>query len=223
MSISISSSYFNASFSLNNNQIEILPPNTKPYGLKYEEHIINDWKRILSIPANENPMEDKTGEKCTVGQDLVNSSIFHLSGIGGGAAEIVCRIPAGLGLFINIISVEASQAESPGSTIENLHEIAKNDQDHVTSTYLKINDQEVNDLQKYRFHTEAFDVMFPKNAVFGAKAGPSKAVADGYYVITSPLAPGNYTVITKGSLVCLEPDCLEPAYATEVKYNLIVK
>ena len=56
-----------------------------------------------------------------------------------GAAEIVCRIPAGLGLFINIISVEASQAESPGSTIENLHEIAKNDQDHVTSTYLKIN------------------------------------------------------------------------------------
>lgn len=223
VSVSMSSFYLNVSFSVINNQIQILPPESKPYGLTYKEHIIDDWKRILSIPADQNPMEDKTGQRCTVGQDLTNSSVFHLSGIGGGAAEIICRIPAGLGLFINIISVEASQAESPGSTIEDLHKIAKNDQDHVTSTYLKINDQEVTDLQKYRFHTDTFDVIFPKNAVFGAQAGPSKAVADGYYVITSPLTPGNYTVVTKGSLICLEPDCLEPAYATEVKYHLIVK
>jgi hypothetical protein len=216
-------SYTTTSFSQSGNTVDIFPPDSKPYGKSYEEHIIDDWKRILSIPADVNPMEDKTGERCTYGQELTNSSLFHLSGIGGGAAEIVCKIPAGLGLFINIISVEASEAESPGSTIEDLHAIAKNDQDHVTTTYLKIDDNEFKDLKNYRFHTDVFDVIFPENAVFGAAPGPSKAVADGYYVITSPLSPGNYTIVTKGSLVCLEPDCLEPAYATEVKYNVIVE
>lgn len=221
--ILLGQSHVTPSFSQNGTSVGILSPESKPYGLSYEDHIIEDWKRILAIPADQNPMEDKTGERCTYGQDLKNSSVFHLSGIGGGAAEIVCKIPAGLGLFINIISVEASEAESPNSTVEDLHAIAKNDQDHVTSTYLKINDDEFNDLKKYRFHTDVFNVVFPDNAVFGANAGPSKAVADGYYVITSPLATGNYSIVTKGSLVCLEPDCLEPAYATEVKYNIIVE
>ena len=89
--------------------------------------------------------------------------------------------------------------------------------------YLKIDDKEFKDLKNYRFHTSAFDVTFPNKAVFGARSGPSKVVADGYYVITSPLAPGNYSIITKGSLVNKEPKGMDSIYATEVKYNLIVK
>lgn len=219
----ITLSYISLSFGQNGNIVDIFPPDSKPFGLSYEDHIINQWKFLLSTPADQNPMEDKTGERCTYGQDLSNSSVFHLSGNAGGTSEITCKIPAGLGLVINIISVEASEAESPNSTIEDLHAIAKNDQEHVTSTYLKINDQDFKDLKKYRFHTDVFDVIFPENAIFGASAGPSKAVADGYYVITKPLTPGNYTIVVKGSLVCLEPDCLEPAFATEMKYNLIVE
>ena len=166
---------------------------------------------------------DKTGVRCSHRTDLTNSSVFHLSGISGGTAEIECNIPAGLGLFINIISVEASQAELPNSTVKDLDSIAKNDQDNVTSTYLKIDDKEFKDLKDYRFHTSAFDVTFPIKAVFGARPGPSKVVADGYYVITSPLAPGNYSIITKGSLANKEPKGMDSVYATEVKYNLIVK
>lgn len=216
-------SYIISSLAQSEKTVEIFPPNSKPFGLSYEDHVITQWKLLLSLPIDQNPMEDATGEKCTFGQNLSNASVFHLSGNSGGSSEITCKIPAGLGVFINIISVEASEAESPNSTIEDLHAIAKNDQDHVTSTYLKINDKEINDLNEYRFHTKAFDVVFPENALFGATPGPSKAVADGYYVMTKPLSPGNYTIVTKGSLVCLEPDCLEPAFATNVKYNLIIE
>lgn len=81
------------------------------------------------------------------------------------------------------------------------------------------------DLKKYRFHTEAFDVMFPNNGLFGINIGrPSKAVADGYYVITKPLSPGEYTIQTKAAVTyCLEPECLASNWASDVTYHLIVK
>jgi hypothetical protein len=36
-----------------------------------------------------------------------------------------------------------------------------------------------------KIHTGDFEVRFPKNAVFGASEGSSKAVGDGYYVINN--------------------------------------
>jgi hypothetical protein len=98
--------------------------------------------------------------------------------------------------------MEISDKEAPNSSIEQLHNIAKNDQDGVISLYLKINDKEFNreNLSAYRIDTNDFDVVFPKNAIFGASEGPSKAVADGYYVITEPHEKGNYTITYKSAL-----------------------
>ena len=60
-----------------------------------------------------------------------------------------------------------------------------------------------NDLIKYRTHTDAFNVVFPDNAIYGViKGGPSKAVADGFYIITKPLAKGTYPIHFKSSLSC---------------------
>src|SRR6266508_2868801 len=99
-----------------------------------------------------------------------SKSVFYLIGNSGGKTIKTCKIPAGLGLLIPIIVVEASQAETPGATIEDLNRIAKNDQDHVTSLSLRINGTEYKyeDLLKYRTHTKDFDVIFPDNAEFGA-------------------------------------------------------
>jgi hypothetical protein len=91
--------------------------------------------------------------------------------------------------------------------------------------YLKINDNEYSrsDLGKYRTHTGVFEVTFPKNAIFGATEGISKAVADGYYVITQPLAKGTYTIQYKSSLICPGTDCLQPNFAQDVKYTIIAE
>jgi hypothetical protein len=48
-------------------------------------------------------------------------------------------------------------------------------------------------LNKYRKPTGDFEVVSPKNAVFGVTEGNSKAVGNGYYVIIEPLPKGNYT------------------------------
>jgi len=207
--------------------VNIFPPESKPYGLSYEQHIKDFWKWIISIPQDENPWGDQTGENCAIGQLETNSStLFYLSGNGGGKSERTCTLSAGKSLFIPVSPMEKiSDKEAPNRSIEELHKIAKKDQDGVTSLYLKINDKEFTrqDLSKYRIPTEEFEVTFPKNAIFGATEGISKAVADGYYVITQPLEKGNYTILYKSSLICPEIDCIQPNFAQDIKYNLIVE
>lgn len=224
----ITSSVFISTFTINafaKSSVEIFPIDSKPFGQAYEEYVKNYWKLLLPIPIEKNPMEDKTGERCHLGQENSNSSVFYLYGSTGGVTEITCKIPLGLGLFIPISTVEASEAESPKATVDELHKISKNDQDQVTSLLLKINGTEYSDqdLRKYRTHTQVFEVVFPENALFGAAPGRSKVVADGFYVITKPLPEGNYTIETKTSLACLEPDCTAPTFVGENKYHLIVQ
>ena len=114
---------------------------------------------MLSILQSQNPMEYKTGEtgeRCTFGQEKSNSLVFYLPGSTGGPSVLTCKIKAGQGIFIPIITVEASQAEAPKATIEELHKIAKEDQDSVTSLYLKLNDREFSEeeLRNFRTHTK---------------------------------------------------------------------
>ena len=92
----------------------------------------------------------------------------------------------------------------------------KTDQGSVNSLYLKIGNKEYNfgDLRKYRTDTDIFDVDYADNGIFGiVEGGPTKASADGYYIITEPLQKGNYTVHYKSSLICLDPGCAEPNFA----------
>ena len=203
----------------------IFPPDSRPYGLSNEQHIKNFWKWIISFPKDKNPWHDQTGANCDNGQSKTNSSVFYLSGNGGGTSVRTCKVPAGKSLFIPVSPSEISDKEAPKSSIEDLNNIAKKDQDSVTSLYLKIDNKEFNrqDLSKYRTHTGAFDIVFPMNGIFGATEGSSKTVADGYYVITQPLAKGPHTIQFKSSLICPGTGCMQPNFAQDVKYNLVVQ
>ena len=204
--------------------VNIFPPGSKPYNLAYPDHIKNFWKWSLEIPADTNPINDPTGEKCANGQLNTNSSVFYLAFNNGGVSERTCNIPAGKGLFIPVMQVEFSDKESPGATIEELSLSAKTDQDSVNSLYLKIGNKEYNfeDLRKYRTRTDAFEVDYANKGIFGVvEGGPSKVVADGYYIMTDPLPNGNYTVHYKSSLSCQEPGCAEPNFAQDIKYYII--
>ena len=211
---------------LGSNSVNIFPPGSKPYGLTFAEHQKNFWKWILEIPANESPVNDRTGEKCANGQSNTNSSVFYLSFNNGGISERTCKVPVGKGLLIPVMQVEWSEKEAPGASVEELHKSAKKDQDSVNSLYLKIGDKEYKykDLIKYRTQTDVFEVVFPDNGIFGViEGGVSKVVADGFYIITEPLTKGNYSVHFKSSLICPDPGCAEPNFAQDIKYNIVAE
>jgi hypothetical protein len=199
------------------NSVNVTAPTSNPYGLTYEQNVENFWKWLLPLPKDASPWNDQDGHNCTNGQSGSNSSVFYLSGNGGGKSERTCNVPAGKGLFIPVSPMEISDKEAPNSSVEQLHNIAKNDQDSVTSLYLKVDDKEYSrqDLEGYRTDTKDFEVVFPKNAIFGVSEGPSKAVADGYYVITEPLEKGNHTIVYKSTLSL--------PFAQDITYNIIVE
>jgi hypothetical protein len=207
--------------------IDILPPPpaNKPYGLSYEEHVKNFYSWLISQPADSNPSNDITGKNCANGQENSNSSVFYLVGAGGGEFTKTCKVPAGKAVFVPVMSVVITDKEKPNASIEELHNLAKKDQDSVTSLALTVGNKtySFDDLKKYRVHTEDFQVVFPENGIFGATSGPSAAVGDGYHVITDKLSKGNYTIAYKGSLICPGSDCLAPNFAEDVTFKLIVE
>jgi hypothetical protein len=206
-------------------RLDIFAPDTDPYGLPYEDHIKNFWKWIISLPKDQNPWHDETGASCTRGQLGVNSPVFYLSGNGGHQSKRTCNVPSGKGLLIPVMVVEISDKEVPGKSTDVLAKIAKKDQDSVTNLYLKINNKEYNtkELRKYRKSTGEFSVNFPENPIFGATKGPSKAVADGHYIITKPLPKGEYDVHYKSSLTCDGAECLERKFDQDIKYRIIAE
>ncbi|MGC2307039.1 MAG: SDR family NAD(P)-dependent oxidoreductase [Nitrososphaeraceae archaeon] len=183
--------------------------------------------QIVQLDVNDDrSVKETIGKKCTNGQVNSNSSVFYLSHNSGGRSERVCDVPAGKGLLIPVMEVEVSEKEVPGSTEEDLHSAATKDQDSVNSLYLKVDDKEYSyeDLLKYRTHTNVFDVVFPDNGIYGVmEGGPSKAVADGFYILTEPFPAGNHTVHFKSSLICADPDCADPNYVQDVQYKILAK
>jgi hypothetical protein len=217
---------FASSTAAASNSLNIFPPGSKPYGLSYSDHIQNFWKWNLAIPAKDNPINDATGEKCSIGQSNTNSSVFYLAYNNGGISDRTCKVPMGKALFIPVMQVEISDLEYPGASTDELSASAKQDQDSVNSLYLKIDDKEYkyDNLTKYRIHTEPFETSWPNDAIFGVvKGGNSTVVADGFYIITEPLATGNHTIHFKSSLICSEPDCAEPNFVQDIKYNVIAE
>jgi hypothetical protein len=206
--------------------IGIFPLDSEPYGLSYAEHAQNFWKWLLSIPASDSPINDMTGQKCTVGQSNTNSSVFYLVE-AEGKVERRCTVPAGKGLLIPIMNVEISDKESPGSSVEQLTNAAKSDQNGVNSLYLKIDNNEYtyDDLLKYRLpQPTVFQVTFPDKGIFGVNEGGSSTVAaDGFYILTEPLTAGNHIVHFRSSLLSTEVGAAEPAYAQDVSYDIVAR
>jgi hypothetical protein len=207
------------------NDTILYPPKIGPDGLTSDQHVKSFWKWIVSFPTKKNPWHDPTGTNCDNGQSHSNSSVFYLSGDGGGPATRTCVVPSGKNLFIPVSPMEISDKEAPKKSVADLNNIAKKDQDSITSLYLKIDNKEygLSDLSNYRIHTGPFEIVFPKDAIFGVTEGPSKAVADGYYVITKPLDKGPHLIQYKSSLVCAGDNCAQPNFAQDVTYHITVK
>jgi hypothetical protein len=93
--------------------LKIFPPDSKPYGLTYEEWTAKWWQWAYSMPEEGNPMVDDTGEDCANNQA---GPVWFLAGTGGGAVTRECTIPSDKGILIPIINVECDSASGSGDT-----------------------------------------------------------------------------------------------------------
>ena len=197
----------------------IFPADSQPYGLTYGEWTAKWSQWAESIPTENNPMLDETGEDCAQAQNQTGP-VWFLAGTSGGSAERRCTIPAGKAILIPVINNVNIRAAS--ETDEELLAGAKNPVDSVTILEFSIDGVPLQDIWNYRLQSPFFDVTLPNDNVFGISAGTYRAVADGYWVFLQPLPPGQHEIRLHGVMGSPSAISPTPSFETAVTYNLIV-
>jgi hypothetical protein len=197
----------------------VYPPGSMPFGLTYGEWTAKWWQWALSTPSNEFPVEDLTGEKCSINQ---SGPIWFLAGTPGGSAERSCSIPAGKAVMFPIINVRCDYASDPAAKTESdLRTCAKGDQDLVTHVEAAIDGVPITNLEQYRVQSPLFELQLVDDNPIGLPPGKTEAISDGWWIIMKPLSPGNHEVSFKGVLLDVTTTSTTN-FATDVLYHLTV-
>jgi hypothetical protein len=202
-----------------NSSLSVYSSDSRPYGLSYGDWTAKWWAWLVSIPTNINPASDTTGSNCAQTQA---GPVWFLAGSVAGHAERTCTIPTGKAVFFPILGAECSYAEYPKlKTESDLRScaVALNNQRTVQAV---IDGVSLQSQQMPRIQSPLFSVTFPETNIFGASAGPSQSLADGYYVFLQHLSPGKHEISFKAVSVQFTTTGVQ-SVAQNIVYHLTVQ
>jgi len=165
------------------------------------------WQWAVSVPNDQNPQTDGTGQYCMVGQ---RGSVWFLAGtFGAGTATRTCSVPEGRTLFFPVINSVYFNTPGCGQggqsfTVKELRQAVKPFIDNAQNISVKIDRVRINKNLLTRIQSDPFAAAFPASNIFGSNAcSPgeplpagiySPSVDDGYYASIPPLKPGSHTL-----------------------------
>jgi hypothetical protein len=183
-----------------------------PAGGSYNNLSVAWWKYALEQPNATTPLLDPTGAGCRTGQ---SGPVFFLVGTAGNglATRDQCTVPLGKQLYFPLVN--AFDVHTPGDGLDT-PELVWNDLQvtlgfRVDSLFATVDGKSVTNLDpatsRYRACAgpsagcaPAFSFDFGASNLFGLAAGRYEpAVADGFYLLLPPLAPGPHTITFGGS------------------------
>lgn len=193
------------------------------------------WQWVFSIPDSANPLTELTGERCVVGQ---HGPVWFLGGDftgSGGPIQRTCTIPRGKSILMPVINAECSTAEGNANQdepflkkVRDLRDCAKALVDQVITAEASFGlagdlDPDLEDLEVKRVRTALpFALSFPPDAVLGlGSPNPSLSIADGFWVLVPPQAPGTYELKVLGEFDA-EPQDGVPDFVQDVTYMIEV-
>jgi len=206
----------------------IHPPNSKPYGLSYSEWSARWWQWILQIQAPTNPNLDSTGADCAEGQSGQVWFLAGSFGTLPTPVNRFCTVPTGTSLLVPPLNqadgaglldcggpapfnISCDSFTFNGKTgLAALREEAKISQDDPALLQLSLDNVPVSNLRAYRVQSPVFSYTLTNNNVISALLsafglpGPEPAgayspvVADGYWVMFTPLPPGQHVIHFEG-------------------------
>lgn len=192
----------------------VLPVDSSPYGLTYDEWSAAHWQWLFSLPLDQHPLNDtadvsegQTGQAWFLGGTF--SSTEPEPGVYLSEVTRDCDIPAGKALFFPLVDVEASIIEEMGGNEEELRAVANWLADLIVpgSLFCEIDGTAVQNLADFRVESPLFTIgPLPENNIiesWGYEAPPgttSQAVSDGYFVMLAPLSVGTHTLHFGGTL-----------------------
>jgi hypothetical protein len=174
----------------------------KYYGQTYGEWVVSYWQWAMSIPIASNPWaNDPDGSFAANGQ---SGPVWFLGGSLGDTVTRSITIPVDKAIFVPvhqwIFGAVAFDCEPsiPGVVcdVPSLRKAAADATKAVDSMEVLIDGVSVNDLGDYRVKSPStFSVTVPEDNLSSVPAGThSPQVADGYYLLLSPLSAGSHTI-----------------------------
>ncbi len=195
----------------------VLPPKSHSHGKSYVEWSVAWWRWALALPVDGHPFSD-TFSDVTAGQ---TGKVWFL-GAPFGTTERAVTIPHGVSLFFGLLNAEFSSLEG-FATEEDQRNEAAFFVDHIVDLFCTIDGASVN-LTAYRFPSEQFEFTAPTPWFFGPTGGTGTAVADGYYVMLTPLSKGTHTIHFGGSFhfSVAEGDPFDDDFPLDMTYHVTV-
>jgi hypothetical protein len=225
------------------------PRVTPPDSGQYAELSAQWWQWALSQPvtnnpATTNPLVDTTGAAAHNGQPE-QGNVFFLAGLISFNAGLVAQaertitIPTGTRLFFPILNSEQDNVGvNPPLSVAELRALAAFGVNSVTSLFATIDGVPSQDLTAYRAISPVFSYTLPPNNVAGNSVnivyaitggaidvtGVQKpAVADGFYLLLTPLTPGHHDLHFGGTTSTLDANGNPATFQLDITYHITVK
>lgn len=180
----------------------VLPPNAHVQGLTYGEWSAKWWQYVLSIPTPDNPLTGGTGNQC-VYQRIGNVGLVAVDPLVGETIE--CQVPAGMILFLDILSAECSTVEEPpfyGGNEEELRACAMSFS--FTDLQASIDGVDVQNLDRYIHLSPLFAFTLPEDNILYTDELGGESVSNGAHLMLAPLSPGEHTINLHATIPELE-------------------
>jgi len=193
------------------NNLIVFSLDSDPYGVSYAEWTAKWWQWVLSLPVENNPVNDTTGKNCAINQ---SGPVWFLAGTVGGVVNRNCAIPAEKSILFPILNHGGTLADSP--TIKSEEELlshATAEMDIISNLEVMVDSVKLSDLQRYRVRSPVFEVVLPEKNLFGGTPGPTRGVSDGYWLFLEPLPKGKHRIHSFGS-------CLSGKVRIGVDYDI---
>jgi hypothetical protein len=194
-----------------NNNVLVYSSDSIPYGLSYPEWIARWWQWVLSIPVENNPVNDTTGKNCSINQ---RGPVWFLAGTVGGVVDRICTIPKEKAVLFPILNHGGTLADSPTiRSEEELLSFATTEMDVISDLEVIVDGVKLSGLDRYRIRSPIFDVVLPEKNLFGGTPGQTRGASDGYWLFLKPLTKGRHTIHSFGS-------CLSGKVTIGVNYDI---
>lgn len=201
----------------------VIPPWSTPHGASYAEWGARWWQWMFSLPVSESPMYDTTGANGGAGQ---SGSVWFLAGTftgGDPSAHRTLTVPVGKALFIPVINVEGSLADTPtASTFSEVKQLVEDFMDTITVADLTVDGHLLKIGPDTPYRTGLIESWYtlPVDNVLGLSPGTYSPVAyDGYYAMLAPLPAGKHVIKIHGQGVWIDGSTFD----TQATYDLTVK
>ena len=199
----------------------VFPVNSKPFGQPYSQWAVKEWQRALSIPKEQDPRNDPTGQKCSVNQN--DSHVWFLEGISSGSAILNCDVPQGKAIFMPILSGECDYLSDKSLKTEaDLTKCARSGIEGATMQ-VAVDGIVLKNLQTYWVESPVFSFTFRPDNIFGVPyVGTTQIKVVGYFLFLEPLSLGRHTIHISYNIID-NPTLGTYSAAVDETFNIQVK